>query len=121
MTKFTPEHEWITVEGGIATIGITDHAQRQLGDLIFIELPKPGAKLKAGDIAGTVESGKAVSDIFVPVAGEVTEANAAVVDDPSLVNVDAMANWLFKMRLDAGADLGKLMDAAQYEEYLKTA
>ena len=118
-TKFTTDHEWITVAGDVATIGITDFAQKQLGDLVFIELPKVGVKLKPGDMAGTVESGKAVSDVFAPVAGEVTEVNPAVVDDPSLVNVDAMAAWFFKVRLDAGADLSTLMDEAQYKEHVK--
>jgi glycine cleavage system H protein len=118
-TKFTTDHEWITVAGDIATIGITDFAQAQLGDLVFIELPKVGQKLKAADMAGTVESGKAVSDIFAPVAGEVTEINSAIVDDPSLVNVNAMTAWFFKLRMDAGADLSHLMDEAQYKEHAK--
>jgi glycine cleavage system H protein len=117
--KFTTDHEWITVAGDLATIGITDFAQAQLGDLVFIELPKVGQKLKSGDITGTVESGKAVSDIFAPVAGEVVEINNAVVEDPSLVNVDAMTAWFFKLRMEAGADLSKLMDEAQYKEYAK--
>lgn len=118
-TKFTTDHEWIRVDGNVATVGITDFAQAQLGDLVFIELPKVGQKIEAAGLAGTVESGKAVSDIFAPVAGEVTEANAAVVDDPSLVNVDAMSAWLFKMRIDPKTDLSGLMDEAKYKEYAK--
>jgi glycine cleavage system H protein len=118
-TKFTPDHEWITIAGDIATIGITDFAQKQLGDLVFIELPKVGQKLKPGDMAGTVESGKAVSDVFAPIAGEVVEINKTVVDDPSLVNVDAMSAWFFKLRMDAGADLTGLMDETQYKEHAK--
>jgi len=118
-TKFTKDHEWITVDGGVATVGITDYAQAQLGDLVFIELPKVGAKLKVGDMAGTVESGKAVSDVFSPVAGEVTEINTAIVDDPSLVNLDAMGNWFFRLKLDGAADLSALMDEAKYKEYAK--
>jgi glycine cleavage system H protein len=117
--KFTTDHEWITVEGDVATIGITDFAQKQLGDLVFIELPKIGAKLKVADMAGTVESGKAVSDVYAPLAGEVLEINSAIVDDPSLVNVDAMKAWFFKLRIDPKTDLSGLMDAAQYAEHAK--
>jgi glycine cleavage system H protein len=117
--KFTKEHEWIAIDGDVATIGITDFAQRQLGDLVFIELPKMGAKLAAGALAGTVESGKAVSDVFAPVAGEVVEVNTSIVDDPSLVNVDARANWFFKLKVDGTPDLSGLMDEAQYVEWAK--
>ena len=118
-TKFTADHEWITVEGGVATVGITDYAQKQLGDLVYIELPKIGRKMAQGDLAGTVESGKAVSDIFSPIAGEVLEINNAVADDPSLVNSDAMSAWLFRLRLDAAPDLSGLMDVSQYKEHAK--
>jgi len=118
-TRFTTDHEWITVDGAVATVGITDFAQAQLGDLVFVELPKVGLKLEHGGLAGTVESGKAVSDIFAPIAGEVIEANAAVVADPSLVNANAMSAWLFKMRIDTNADTSALMDEAQYKEFAK--
>jgi glycine cleavage system H protein len=117
MPFYTKEHEWITLDNGVATIGITDHAQRQLGDLIFIELPKVGEKLTTGALAGTVESGKAVSDVYSPVAGEVVEVNQAILDDPSLVNVDAMANWFFRVRMQGAPDESLFMDEAQYGEY----
>src|SRR3954463_2710445 len=97
--KYTKEHEWIKVEGNTGTIGITDHAQASLGDIVFVELPKVGAELKAGSSFGTVESVKAVSDLFAPVSGTVTEVNADLATSPEKVNSDAHSSWMLKMTL----------------------
>lgn len=115
MLKFTDEHEWLKLEGDIATVGITGYAAEQLGDLVFIELPKVGAQLKQGAAAAVVESVKAASDVYAPLAGEVTEVNKAAVDDPALVGSDPQgAGWLYKLRLaDAGA-MDALMDEDAY-------
>ena len=97
-TKYSKDHEWLTVEGDIATVGITDFAQQELGDLVFVELPKVGAKVTKGGEAATVESVKAASDVFSPLTGEVVEVNKAIVDDPALVNSDPQgAAWFFKI------------------------
>jgi len=116
---YTKEHEWIAVDGGVATIGITDYAQHELGDVVFVELPKPGAKIETGKSFGTVESVKAVSEIYAPANGEVIEANGALHDTPEKLNSDPHgAAWLIKVRLASGADLSSLMDAATYEAYI---
>ena len=113
--KYTESHEWVRREDdGTVTVGITDHAQEELGDLVFIELPAPGRKLAAGEACAVVESVKAASDIYAPVAGEVVSANQAVSDGPESVNADAYANWLFRMKPDSAADIDKLLDAAGY-------
>lgn len=115
MRKFTDEHEWLTRDGDVATVGITDHASAQLGDLVFVELPKIGAKLTKGQAAAVVESVKAASDVFAPLDGEVVEINDAVVADPSLVNSDPLGRgWLYRMRLANSADFDALMDEAAY-------
>ena len=117
--RYTKEHEWISVEGGLATIGITDYAQHELGDVVFVELPKPGAKIETGKSFGTVESVKAVSEIYAPASGEVVEANAELHNTPEKINTDPHgAAWLIKVRLANPAELGKLMDAAAYEAYI---
>jgi glycine cleavage system H protein len=117
--RYTKEHEWVDVKGDLATIGITDYAQHELGDVVFVELPKPGAKIETGKSFGTVESVKAVSEIYAPAAGEVIEANAALHDTPEKINTDPHgAAWLIKVRLANAAELGKLMDAAAYEAYI---
>jgi len=117
--RYTKEHEWINVEGGVATIGITDYAQHELGDVVFVELPKPGAKIEAGKSFGTVESVKAVSEIYAPVAGEVIEANGELQNTPETINTDPHgAAWLIKVRLTNAAELSGLMDAAGYEAYI---
>ena len=111
--KYTATHEWVRVEGDIATIGITDHAQSELGDIVFVELPVPGRALQKGDSFGSVESVKTVSDVYSPVAGEVTEVNGALGAQSELMNSDPYgAGWLVKVRLSGGAD--DLMDADTY-------
>ena len=118
-TLFTPDHEWLRIEGDVATIGITDYAQSQLGDVVFVELPKPGASVTAGKSFGTVESVKAVSEIYSPVSGEVVEANAALHDTPEKINSDPHgAAWLVKVRLANPAELKDLMDATAYEAFI---
>ena len=119
--KFTQDHEFIDVAGDVATIGISEHAQQQLGDIVFVEVPKVGATFKKGDAAAVVESVKAASDVFAPASGEVVAANDKLAASTSLVNEDAQgAGWLFKLKLSAPAELDGLMDAEAYAEYLKT-
>ena len=120
-TYFTQEHEWIKVDGDIATVGITDHAQEALGDIVFTEVPEAGKQLSKGQEAAVVESVKAASDVYSPVSGEVAEGNQAVVDDPSLVNSDPEgAGWFFKLKLSNPGELEGLMDEAAYREWVKT-
>ncbi len=116
--KYCSSHEWVSsVEDGVVTVGITDHAQDQLGDLVFIELPEIGAALDTKVECAVVESVKAASDIYSPVSGEVTEVNEALVDSPELVNDDAYGDgWLFKIRITDEAELEELLDAAGYQE-----
>ena len=117
--RYTKEHEWIVEKGGIATIGITDYAQHELGDVVFVELPKAGAKLAAGKIFGSVESVKAVSEIFAPASGDLVEANAALQDKPETLNTDPHgAGWLVKVKLTNPAELSSLLDAAGYEAFI---
>lgn len=117
--RYTKEHEWVEVKGDLATIGITDYAQHELGDVVFVELPKPGAKIEAGKSFGTVESVKAVSEIYAPVSGEVLEANGELQNKPETINSDPHgAAWLIKMRLTNAARISDLMDAAAYEAYI---
>ena len=119
MLKFTAEHEWLKVENGVATVGITQHAAEQLGDLVFVELPDVGASFDKGGDAATVESVKAASDVYCPLDGEITEVNSAIVDDPSLVNSDPMgAGWFFKLKLKNESDLDDLLDDAAYKELI---
>lgn len=114
-TYYTEDHEWIRVEGGIATVGITDYAQEQLGDLVFIELPEVGKSLSKGDAAVVVESVKAASDVYAPVDGEITATNDALSSDPSLVNSSPAGDgWLWKMKLADESQLEGLMDEAGY-------
>ncbi|ESX89259.1 MULTISPECIES: glycine cleavage system protein GcvH [unclassified Mesorhizobium] len=118
-TYFTQDHEWLSVEGGIATVGITDYAQEQLGDLVFVELPQIGTKLSKGDTAVVVESVKAASDVYAPVDGEITDANGALSSDPSLVNSAATGDgWLWKMMLADEGQLAGLMDEAAYKAHI---
>lgn len=117
---FTKDHEWIRVDGGIATVGITHHAQDQLGDVVFVELPEVGRKAAKGDAVAVVESVKAASDVYAPVAGEVTEVNMTLVDQPALVNEDAEGKaWFFRLRISDAAELDALMDRAAYEAFAK--
>lgn len=116
---FTEEHEWIDVEGGTATIGITDYAQSQLGDLVFIEVPEAGTELVKGGEAATVESVKAASDVYSPVSGTVTQANEALGDDPALVNSDPEGQgWFFRLTIADPAELEGLMDKAAYDAFV---
>jgi glycine cleavage system H protein len=119
MLKFTAEHEWLKLEGDVATVGITQHAADQLGDLVFVELPEVGAELVKDGNAATVESVKAASDVYSPLDGEVTEVNQAIVDDPSLVNSDPQgAAWFFKLKLKNVSDVDSLMDEAAYKDLI---
>jgi len=114
--KYTKEHEWIKVEGNTGTIGITDHAENSLGDIVFVELPKVGAELKAGSSFGTVESVKAVSDLFAPVSGTVTEVNADLATSPEKVNSDAHAAWMVKVNLKDPAEVNGLLSSTDYDK-----
>ncbi len=117
--RYTKDHEWIQVNGSVGTVGITDYAQHALGDVVFVELPKVGAKLEAGGSFGTVESVKAVSEIYSPVSGEVTEVNASLANEPERINQDPHgAAWLIRMRLSDAKELDGLMDAAAYQGYI---
>lgn len=116
--RYSKDHEWIKVAGEEGTVGITDHAQKQLGDVVFLELPEVGRKLAAGEVFGTVESVKAVSELFSPVSGEVIEVNDALTKTPEKINTDPHGEaWMVVMRLSAPAEAGALMDAAAYEAY----
>ena len=116
---FTDEHEWLQVDGDIATVGITDHAQSQLGDLVFVELPDVGTELEKGDDAAVVESVKAASDVYAPASGEVLETNGAVGDDAELVNRAAQSDgWLYKLKLSNASELDELMDADAYDKFI---
>jgi glycine cleavage system H protein len=118
---FTREHEWVKVDGDTATVGITDHAQEALGDIVFTEVPEAGKQLAKGQEAAVVESVKAASDVYSPVTGEVIEGNQAVVDDSSLVNRDPEGEgWFFKLRLSDPGELDGLMDEASYRDFLAT-
>ncbi len=120
LERFTKDHEYIRVEGDIATVGITHHAQEKLGDVVFVEVPEAGRAVKAGDPTAVVESVKAASDVFAPVSGEIVEGNADIAGTPALVNEDAEGKaWFFKVRLSNTAELDGLMDRAAYEAYLK--
>ena len=117
---FTDEHEWVDVQGEIATIGITDYAQNQLGDIVFVDLPSEGATFDKGDDVAVVESVKAASDVYAPVSGEVIEVNVALQEEPALINSDAEEDgWFFKLRLTDFTELEGLMDEAAYIKYLK--
>ena len=117
---FTKEHEWVSVDGDTATVGISDHAQEQLGDIVFAEVPEAGRRLTKGQEAAVVESVKAASDVYAPVSGEVVEGNQAVADDPSLVNSDPEGQgWFFKLKLDNSGELDGLMDEAAYRAWVQ--
>lgn len=117
--RYTNEHEWVKVEGDRGTVGITDYAQKQLGDVVFLELPEVGKKLKAHERFGTVESVKAVSELFSPVAGEVVEVNSALVEKPEAVNGDPYgAGWMIRLKLADSGSAADLMEAAQYAAYV---
>ena len=118
---FTKDHEWVRLDGDSATVGISDHAQHALGDIVFADVPEAGRQVKKGDEAAVVESVKAASDVYAPVSGEVTEGNAALADDPSLVNRDPEGEgWFFKLKLSDPAELDGLMSESDYREWVKT-
>ncbi len=119
--RYTQEHEWVAIDGAAATIGITDHAQQALGDVVFVSVPAPGTKVTAGEPCGEVESTKSVSDLYSPVDGEVTEVNGEVDENPGVVNADPYgAGWLFKVALAASGEVPSgLLSAADYEELTK--
>ncbi len=121
-TKFTPDHEWINIEDhDAAVVGITPHAQDALGDVVFVELPEAGRILRKGEVAGVVESVKAAADLYMPVDGEIVEVNAALKDDPAVVNKDPMGTgWFFKVKVADMAQFDALMDAPAYDALLKT-
>jgi glycine cleavage system H protein len=118
--RYTDQHEWVRVDGGEATVGITKFATEQLGDVVFVELPEAGRKVGAGGEAAVVESVKAASEVYAPLSGEVTASNAALTDDPAKVNADPEGEgWFFKIRLADAGDFAKLMTRAQYDEFVK--
>ncbi len=114
-TRYTKDHEWVRLEGDVATVGITNHAQEALGDLVFVDLPEPGREIASGETIAVVESVKAASDVYAPLAGHITEVNSAIVDDPALVNREPeTAGWFFKMTLADAAEFDALLDEAAY-------
>ena len=119
MLKFTEDHEWLKLDGDIATVGITEHATEQLGDLVFVELPEVGAQVEKGGDAATVESVKAASDVYAPLSGEVVEANQAIVDDPAIVNASPEGEgWFYKLKLSDVGAIDGLLDEAAYKELI---
>jgi glycine cleavage system H protein len=118
--RYTEDHEWIRIEGDTGTVGITDHAQEQLGDIVFVEAPEVGKTLNQGDEAGTIESVKAASEIYAPVSGEVVEANEALGDEPGQVNSDPFGGgWIYKIKIQDKGQLEKLMDEAAYKKHVE--
>jgi len=121
MKLYTKDHEWIAIDGDVATVGITTYAQEQLGDVVFVELPDVGKALTKGGEAAVVESVKAASEVYAPLDGEVVEANEKLSDDPGLVNLEPeTGGWFLKMKLPAGTDTSELMDEAAYEAFVQT-
>jgi glycine cleavage system H protein len=116
--KYTKEHEWIKAEGNVGTIGMTDHAQSSLGDIVFVELPKPGTAVSSGKSFGTVESVKAVSDLFAPASGSITEVNESLASKPEQVNKDPHGAWMVKVQLSDPNDLNNLLSAEDYQKYV---
>ena len=120
--KYTPDHEWLKIEGDIATVGITHHAQDALGDVVFVDLPEVGAAIDAKAVAGVVESVKAAADVYMPVTGEILEVNEALRADPALANTDPLgAGWFFKVKLSNAAELDELMDETSYTAFSANA
>lgn len=118
--KYTPEHEWVKLEDGSATVGITLHAQDALGDVVFVDLPEVGKTYSKGEVAGVVESVKAAADVFMPMTGEITEVNEDLRNDPSMANKEPMgAGWFFKVRIQDQADFDQMMDEAAYQKFVK--
>ncbi len=120
--QYTEDHEWLNVEGGVATVGITHHAQDALGDVVFVDLPEVGAKLDQKAVAGVVESVKAAADVYMPVSGEILEVNEALRADPALANSDPQgAGWFFKVKLSDASQLGALLDETAYTKFAEAA
>lgn len=120
-TRYTRDHEWVRLEGDIATVGITDHAQTALGDVVFIELPEPGRHVAPAEACAVVESVKAASDVYAPLAGTVTESNAALAEDPGLANREAEGDaWFFRLRLDGRAAFDALLSAEDYQAFVQS-
>jgi glycine cleavage system H protein len=117
--KYTKDHEWIRISGAEAQVGITDYAQKQLGDVVFVELPEVGRRVKQGEVFGTIESVKAVSELFSPVGGEVVEVNHALADHPEKVNTDPHSTWMVRMRIDNPSEASTLLDSAAYSDFVK--
>ena len=118
-TRYSKEHEWLRLDGDVATVGISEHAQEQLGDIVFVELPEVGRKVRRGDPMAVVESVKAASDVYAPVSGEVVEANAKLADDPALVNSGAESNgWFCRILLEDAGEVDQLMDADAYKSFV---
>jgi glycine cleavage system H protein len=116
MLRFSKDHEWVQIDNGIATVGITTHAEQQLGDLVFVELPKIGRSIEQGSTAAVVESVKAASDVFAPLSGQVMEINQAIVDEPALVNQDPMGKgWFYKLKISDESQVGALLDEDVYQ------
>lgn len=117
--RYTNDHEWVATEGEELAVGVTDYAQDQMGDIVYVELPEPGTVLEKGDELGSLESVKAVSELFVPISGEVVAVNEALVDEPELINADAYVNWIAKIRPAARDELESLLSKEQYQELVK--
>ena len=117
--KYTKDHEWVRADGGVGTVGITDYAQKALGDVVYLELPDVGRVLKKGEVFGTIESVKAVSELYAPVSGEVTEVHSALVQHPETVNKDPHGAWMIKVKIADPGDVGELLDAAKYTDLTK--
>lgn len=117
--KYTKDHEWVKIDGGTATVGITDYAQKALGDVVYLELPDVGRTLKKGEVFGTIESVKAVSELYAPVSGDVTEIHSALVQHPETVNKDPHSAWMIKVKIADPGDVGELLDATQYADLTK--
>jgi len=117
--KYTKDHEWIRIDGDRGTVGITDYAQQQLGDVVYVELPEQGAVLKAGQSFGTIESVKAVSELYAPISGEVIDVNASLKQKPEGVNTDPHGSWMIVIKLSNAGEVSSLLDASQYEDLVK--
>jgi glycine cleavage system H protein len=114
--KYTKDHEWVRVSGSSAQVGITDYAQKQLGDVVYVELPDVGRSFRKGDVFGTIESVKSVSELYCPVSGEVTEVNSALTEKPELVNTDPHGSWMIGLKIGDPSETSELLDAASYEQ-----
>ncbi|MBV8576588.1 MAG: glycine cleavage system protein GcvH [Acetobacteraceae bacterium] len=120
-TRYTKDHEWVRLEGDTATIGVTDHAQEALGDIVFVELPEPGRSVEQGEACAVVESVKAASDVYAPLAGRVSETNPTILEEPALVNQDAEGEgWFFRIEVTDGSEFESLMDENGYQAFLET-